>query len=127
MHNRIKLWFNLFFAGLLLFLFLVPRAYLNSLCDDIGNKAAQASAVIKDRSDVTAAAPLLSDMERIFESRAPVLRLFLTHGEVDALGSAIAVCAPLTEKAALLSGLNAVSITAEHLRKIEDFHWLTVF
>lgn len=129
MHHKIRLWFDLFFGGLLLFLFLVPRAYLKSTCDGLLAHGDRAAALLETAEPVDEAAVTreLAAMDALYQERAPVLRLFLHHGEVDALGTAIAALTPLTEKADILSGLNAAALAADHLSAIETCGWDGVF
>ncbi len=124
MHNCIKRVFLAFFVLLLLFLFIVPGAYLGRVCDEWDGLVLSASAAVRAGGDPT---PFLRDLARGYEKNSLKLKLFLDHDAVDAVGECIGICAPLTEQAALLSALNAVSVTAEHLRGLESFRLTDIF
>ena len=109
---------------LLIFLFTVPRIWLTGVCETLSEQVQLASAAIRAEEDHT---PYVVELERIFERTAPTMRLFMDHTSVDALGTAIGVCAPYDQTNDLLSSLNAVSAAVTHLKNIEAFAWDCIF
>ena len=112
------------FLLLLLFLFTVPGAYLDRVCREWNGLTLSAAAAVREEGD---ASLFLRELERSYEKNSPTLKLFLQHEAVDAVGECIGVCAPLSEQAALLSALNAVNVTAAHLRGLESFRLADLF
>ncbi len=105
-------------AAVLLFLFVVPRIYLTRTCDELLSLTQEASAAARAGED---ASGCLERMNELFESRAPVLRLYLDHSSVDEAAVAIAACVPVTDRETLLAGLGVVDIVLRHLEGIEKF------
>ncbi len=104
--------------ALLIFLFVVPRLYLGRLCGELLTLNEAARAAVYAGGD---ARTYLLLMDKRYQESAPVLRLYLNHTSVDETAVAIAACAPLTEREALLAGLSTIEILLEHLNGIERF------
>lgn len=124
MKKTIKRCIDIALAFLLIFLFTVPRIWLNGVCTEMTEQTQMASAALRTGSDHT---PYLRELERLFERSAPKMRLFLDHGAVDEVGAAIGVCVPYATSQDLLSALNAVSAAITHLGNIESFQWDSIF
>lgn len=124
MHHTVKRCFLAGFLALLLFLFTAPALYLHRVCDEWSALTLTAAAAAREGDS---AAEWLQALERSYEKNSPVLKLFLDHEAVDAVGQSIGVSAPLTEQAALLSALNAVTAATEHLRALESFRLTDLF
>lgn len=124
MHKRVQRIATVAILLLLLFLFLVPRTYLDGVCDAITLTAAAARRALAVGGDP---ADELVRMRQTYERSAGTLRLFLDHGSVDALGMAIVACQPLTEPETLLSMLGEVEAAAAHLKSIESLSTDSIF
>lgn len=124
MTKRVKRLATLIIVLLLLALFTLPRAYLARVCKQMlasSTAAAQAAQLDGDP------APHLARLKELYEKSAPTLRLFLDHATVDAVGAAIATCAPLRDQDELLSTLSVLNAAIRHAQSIETLSAESIF
>ena len=112
MFNKVKRVMTVLFILLLGFLFTVPRLYLNACCDELEGYARQAM-----QAEYPGEA--LHALEAAYERQSGMLRLFLNHAAVDAIGAAVAAAVPLRETEAKESALSALLSAICALRRVE--------
>lgn len=113
MFNKVRRVMNAIFILLLLFLLTLPRVYLSDFCDGMLEKCLAA-----ERAEDPGEA--LFGMRLLYEKNSPVLRLFLDHTAVDAVGAGVAAAVPLRDREALYSALSAIRSALDSLRRVES-------
>lgn len=116
MYNKIKRTITILFLAFLLFVFIAPHQYLNKSCDAFLE-------LIEEAKTAEDPGEALEELDALYREKSKVLLAFLTHVEVDALGSAVAAAVPLRGEEALFSALAELQEGVEALRHVETFSW----
>ncbi|MDO4572381.1 MAG: hypothetical protein Q4C13_03355, partial [Clostridia bacterium] len=90
MFNRVRQVMTCVFIAFLLFVFIVPGAYLERSYEEF-------TALIDEAAGAEDPAPALERLYALFEERSPVFRMFLDHAAVDAASAAIAAARPVRD------------------------------
>ena len=110
--------------ALLVYLFIVPSAFLRRLTDRLTLEARSAQSALADGGSPR---EQLTRMREELSRKADTLKLFLDHDSVDAVLASVSALEPLVQPDELRSALAAVLAELEHLRGIEQFDLYTLF